>query len=183
MAFEAYSQRARQVIFIARHIAGRHGSSFIHVDHLLLALIYEDQGEVSNVLLDAPELQHLPALLPVGAHEHYFPATKASELTHRLEECLPKAEPLPSSADIPLSSEAKQALAIAGGLVTEFGQKYLDPVHILAGILKQGSGGGVALLRQAGVSDEQVMDAIRGFPGRSSSAPAVGPGQDPSSGG
>jgi hypothetical protein len=89
MAFEAYSERARQVIFIARHIAGRHGSALIHLDHLLLAIIHEDQGETSSVLSDAPELRHLPALSAAGLHKPYFPVSRAAELRRKLEEVCP----------------------------------------------------------------------------------------------
>jgi hypothetical protein len=42
--FEPFSERARRVVFFSRKVAGRRGASAIEAEHLIEALILEDQG-------------------------------------------------------------------------------------------------------------------------------------------
>lgn len=163
MAFEGYSLRARQVIFVARHIAGRRGSALVHLDHVLLAVLYEDQGDISKALSGAPELQHLAALPVVELHDHFFPAQRASDLIRRLEDALPSADALPATAEIPMSPGVKKMLGVAGELAGRLGQSQVHPMHLLAAILAQGSSLGAALLLEAGLSQDKVAEAIPRF--------------------
>ena len=48
--FELYSERARQVIFLARLESGARGAEMIDVDDLLAALIVEDQNKTPEFL-------------------------------------------------------------------------------------------------------------------------------------
>jgi hypothetical protein len=48
--FEGYSERARVVIIIARYRAGTDGCDQIDLDHLILALILEDQNRIEEAL-------------------------------------------------------------------------------------------------------------------------------------
>lgn len=161
MAFEGYSERAKHVIFVARHIAGRYGSSRLDLNHVLVALIYEDQGEVWKPLSDVPELQGLSKRFPAQAHRPYLPSDVASSVLHRLEGALPRGKPLPSSTDVPMSPDLKETLGTAAGLRERFGQEQVEPLHILAAALADESNPGVAILRQAGITPEKVLDAMR----------------------
>ena len=50
--FELFSQRARQVIFIARLKAGQRGAKTIEIEDLIVGFITEDQGEFEKVFSD-----------------------------------------------------------------------------------------------------------------------------------
>jgi len=161
MAFEGYSERARHVIFVARHIAGRYGSGTLDLNHVLVALIYEDQGDVWKPLSDVPELQGLSKRFPPQPDRSFFRSNVASRVLHKLEGALPRGKPLPSTTDIPMSSDLKATLGTAAGLRERFGQEQVEPLHILAAALANESNQGVAILRQAGITPEKVLDAIR----------------------
>jgi hypothetical protein len=60
--FEPYSFRARRVIMLALHLAGYSGSDFIRTDHIILAMIYEDQDKLNEAL----EALSLDFSKPVG---------------------------------------------------------------------------------------------------------------------
>jgi hypothetical protein len=61
--FDAFSVRARQIVFAARFKAGERGATSIGVEDLLLGLVLEDQGMLGEFLF--PTL-HDPASLPVS---------------------------------------------------------------------------------------------------------------------
>ncbi len=160
MVFDGYSERARSAIFVARYIAGRCGSNTIDLDHLLAALIHEDQGEIGEVLSDSPELRHV-ATRPISKpHEPFFPADLASDLLHTIEETLPRGRPLPSSTDIPMSPDLKPALGAAAGFLERVKHTQVEPLHLLAGVLAQGSSRAARILREAGISEGKVLAAI-----------------------
>ena len=48
--FERYTEKARRVIFFARHQAGQFGSPYIETEHLLLGLFREDQALTNRFL-------------------------------------------------------------------------------------------------------------------------------------
>jgi hypothetical protein len=49
--FDAFSVRARQIVFAARFKAGERGATTIEVDDVLLGLVLEDQGMLGENLL------------------------------------------------------------------------------------------------------------------------------------
>jgi hypothetical protein len=55
--FEPFSERARRVVFFSRKVAGRRGASTIEAEHLIEALILEDQGDYAKLFpeVSAPE--------------------------------------------------------------------------------------------------------------------------------
>jgi hypothetical protein len=63
--FELYSERARQVIFLARLESGARGAEMIDVDDLLAALIVEDQNKT-------PEYAHELVLIVKACYQQSF---------------------------------------------------------------------------------------------------------------
>ncbi len=86
--FERYTEKARRTIFFARHEASSFGSPFIETEHLLLGLL--NDGFLASFVLEGVSVQ--------GIREHIL-AT------------LPRQKEIPTSADLPLSNNAKQALS------------------------------------------------------------------------
>jgi hypothetical protein len=83
--FDAFSVRARQIVFAARFKAGERGAASIEVEDLLLGLILEDQGMLGERLF--PTL-HIQASLPVienPSHGRVFTEEIAKHLVLEIE--------------------------------------------------------------------------------------------------
>jgi ATP-dependent Clp protease ATP-binding subunit ClpC len=91
--FERYTERARRVIFFARYEASVFGSSSIDTEHLLLGLLREGGG-LAGRTLQRSQVSYRDVQKEVEARR------------------LP-GEPVSTAVDIPLSPEARRALANA----------------------------------------------------------------------
>lgn len=158
--FELYSQRAREAIFVARYLAGITGSSTLDVDYLLAALIYEDQGEVWKALGDTPELQHVPWRATRRTHQAFFSPELAAELLRKIEQSLPRSAPIPSSQGIPMSTQLKELLSSAYGLMEKLHHAQIQPLHLLAACVAGSTSRGAELMRQASVTESKVIEAL-----------------------
>jgi ATP-dependent Clp protease ATP-binding subunit ClpA len=154
--FEPYSIRARRVIFVARHLAGRAGAHAIRTDHIILALIYEDQDRVQEAL-EQPDL-FLTSEEPAAARTAFFAPEVAAKLIQDFKTLIGTGEPLPTHVDMPLTLEAKRMLGSAHALA---GVKAVVPLHLLAAALGETDSSGNGLLREAGVEKEAVLKAIQ----------------------
>jgi ATP-dependent Clp protease ATP-binding subunit ClpC len=113
--FEDYTEKARRVIFFARHEASKLGGSTIEPHHLLLGLIREDQQLMTRFCnITADILDHL---------------------RDRIEAATGPSEKLPASADMPLSSQTKDVLTCAADESQRLNHRYIGTEHLLLGLL------------------------------------------------
>jgi ATP-dependent Clp protease ATP-binding subunit ClpA len=157
--FDFYSERAKEVLFIARAESRARGAKMLDVDDLLVSLIMEDQGIRSQAMLEianAPD----PSQLPVEPHTAFLPAEVAVKLLAEVQDALPRRQSVPASADLPVSGALSLVLGVANDLQQKFQSKQVTPLHLLAAVLA-GSTNGVLSLREAGITQETVIDAIR----------------------
>jgi hypothetical protein len=87
--FGDFSERARRIVFFSRILAGRGGAPGIEVEHLIEALILEDQAEY-------PKMFSLETTVAAAAvpHRAFFTAQVAAEIRRGLEPLMPsKAKP------------------------------------------------------------------------------------------
>ncbi len=162
--FEDFSERARRIVFFSRKQAGQRGAASIGVEDLVHAMILEDQAEYAKLF---PE-HALPA---TSASRPFFTAEVAAEIRRGLEPLMPSsAEPLPDSADMPLSDAVQRLLMAAkelgkelcGELTTARMQvERVQPLHLLAAALSDDVSATAEVLRQAGVAKETVIAAIK----------------------
>jgi hypothetical protein len=110
--FERFTERARRVIFFGRFEAGKLGASWIETEHLLLALMKEDE------------------VLP---HELHLQAKEA--IRTRIEEQRVTAS-IPLSADLPLSRDSQHALHFAAEESKKMHHKSIDSGHLVLGLLR-----------------------------------------------
>jgi hypothetical protein len=132
--FDLYSQRARQVIFLTRLESGARGAEMIGLDDLLAALIVEDQNKIPQTL---EMLGETGKFIGLTTHQPFLPA--ATSLLESIQQSLPQSQSIPTSADMAISPA---------------------PLHLLA-VLLAGSHQRVQALRDAGISEEKVLDVIR----------------------
>ena len=157
--FELYSNRARQIIFLARVESGARGAETINVEDFLVSLIMEDQNIRSQALLElmgAPD----PSRLPFEPHVAFLPSEVAARVIEEIQDASPRRPSISTSADMSISPALGQVLTVASDLQQKFQSKQVTHLHLLAAVLA-GSTKGVLSLRDAGITKETVIDAIR----------------------
>ena len=109
--FERYTEKARRVIFFARHEASELGGHAIEPHHILLGLIREDQ----------PLITRFCKLTPLPLHA----------LRDRIRANTGPVEKLPASVDMPLSGQTKHVLSYAADESQQLNHRYLGTEHLL----------------------------------------------------
>jgi ATP-dependent Clp protease ATP-binding subunit ClpA len=101
------------------------------------------------------ELRVLPRHLP------FLPSDTATSLLERIQESVPRSESSAQSADMPLSSNVEQILTVSSELRHSLQSKEVTPLHLLLAVLMNGSHTRVQALRNLGITEERVQNAIR----------------------
>lgn len=156
--FEHYSDRARHIIFLTRLKAGRSGAAFLDTVHLIEAVILEDQGKFGAEMGEWPGAS---ATLHSRASASFFTPETASAILMKLQRIMPRGEAIPDSVDMPMSSELRRDLDAAMTLKTELCYRQVEPLHLLAGVLSEQSSGTSVVLRDFGISRDDVIATLR----------------------
>lgn len=154
--FDNFSPRARQVVFVARFKAGERGATAIEVDDFIDALILEDQGMLESVFSKFYEGQGT-AVNSAPSHVSLFSSDIAQALLSNLGRILPRSQSVPLTTEIPLSPSLETAFNSAKSFQTRFHRQQIEPLHLLAAILKEASSEGVKLLEGSGITEEKVL--------------------------
>jgi ATP-dependent Clp protease ATP-binding subunit ClpC len=129
--FERYTEKARRVVFYARHEASIHGATEIDTRCLLLGLLREDR--------------ELMARFMPGKVNDLF------RLWTEVEELFPRGpKHIPTNIDLPLTHAALRALTAGAKRAEELHHQSIEPRHVLWGILEAG-GPEAACLKSCGI--------------------------------
>ncbi len=159
--FEPYSNRAIRVVFTARHLAGYSGSDFIRTNHIILAMIYEDQNRLDEAMEGClPDFEG-SWQQPTPMRTAFFAPEVAARLIQDFKTLIGTGEPLPRHVDMPLAMEARRMLDAAHELAVTHGAKLVMPLHLLAAALGETESQSNAILRAAGIEIEAVLKAIQ----------------------
>ncbi len=139
--FEKYTEKARRAIFFARYEVSQLGGQSIETEHLLLGLLREDKALFSR-------------LLPASA--------TAEEIRRQLEERTTVGEKIPTSAEVPLSSEVEEALKFAAEESTNLARRHVGTEHLLLGLLRTSDTTAEKVLRE----NDVTLSAVRQLIGR-----------------
>ena len=125
--FDSFSLRSRQIVFAARVKAGERGANMIDIDDVLVGLILEDEGMLEMLEEGLfPKLRegrvHLVNEAPL--HIPFFSPEIANDFLAKIEGILPRAEPVGTSTEIPLSSAVVHAFNSAEEIHTRFGHSH-----------------------------------------------------------
>jgi len=153
---EHFSHRSKRVIFLTRKDAGRRGATALEPGDLLEAIINEDQGELAKRFGGAGTPSG-----PIRAPEPFFSAEVASKALLRLHDILPQQEPVADSVDMTMSPGLQHILNAATTLAGEYHHSQVQPLHLVAAILAEERSGPAEILREAGISEEAVIQALR----------------------
>ncbi len=136
---ERFTQRARRVLSLAHEEAERLHHNYIGTEHLLLGLIREEGGVAGRVLRElglepARVKEMVERLTGIGRH---------------------------SGGRISLAPSTEQVLQFAVEEARRMGHHYIGTEHLLLGLVRQGEGVGIDVLRRLGVSPEQIRRQTR----------------------
>jgi ATP-dependent Clp protease ATP-binding subunit ClpA len=135
--FERYTEKARRVIFFARYEASQFGSSVIDTEHLVLGILREDKVLTNQ----------------------FLPSTVAIEsIRQQIASHIGRREKVSTSVDLPLSQESKRILSYGAGEAERLQHKHIGTGHLLFGVLREENCLGAQVLRERGVTLDQVRD-------------------------
>ena len=145
MRFDRFTERAQEAAQRSAEIIQRYGHNQIDTEHILLALIEQPQGVISQIL----------ETLKIDAQA----------LTERLDYILrtsPKANIFGGGAgQIFITPRVKRIIDLANEEANRLKDEYISTEHIFLAILSERSTPAARLLEGAGVTRERVYEAIQ----------------------
>jgi ATP-dependent Clp protease ATP-binding subunit ClpC len=145
MRFDRFTERAQEAAQRSAEIIQRYGHNQIDTEHILLALIEQPQGVISQIL----------ETLKV----------EAASLTERLDYILrtsPKANIFGGGAgQIFITPRVKRIIDLANEEANRLKDEYISTEHIFLAILSERSTPAARLLEGAGVTRERVHEAVQ----------------------
>ena len=146
--FERYTEKARRAIFFARYEASQFGSPVIETEHILLGLLRENK-----------ELVRL------------LPGASVQSIHQQIEAHTVFREKVSTSVDLPISQECKQVLTYAGEEAERLAHRHIGTEHLFLGLLREKGCFAAGLLRERGVSLEQLREHYARISPQESSTP------------
>lgn len=136
------TQKSEEALLSAQSMAERNGNSQVEPEHLLLALLEQTDGVVPQVLTKLN--------VAVGA------------LVQQLRAEINKF-PRVSGGGVQLqySPRMRTVVVRAADEMPQFGDEYISTEHLLLSILQHAGGGAERVLRQAGITREKLLQALR----------------------
>ena len=153
---DAFSMRAKQIVFAARFRAGERGANLIDVEDFLLGLVLEDQEMLGKNLFSKLHDGHGTVLDRAPSHVPFFSQEEAKNLVTSIEALQTQSKPIG-----PLSPALERAFGSAKDFQVHFHHSQIEPLHLLAGILTEESSQGVTLLQEFGITREKVLQQLR----------------------
>ena len=152
---------------MARWSAQRRGGLYIEPEDLLHALIRDDRGEWAAIFDAVFPGAEVSSDVSAGDHRPFFADSMARTLLKELQEqpdrlvmetSGEKYEPVPH-VDMPVSNSLKQILALVARTHQNDG-KIIEPLDLLAGIVGTDDNRPAQLLRDCGITVENVTKAL-----------------------
>ncbi|MEJ2696790.1 MAG: ATP-dependent Clp protease ATP-binding subunit [Candidatus Sulfobium sp.] len=130
--FEKFTERGRKVIIFAKEEAEKRQNDYLGTEHLLLALLREEDG------------------LPMAILKKM--GLTVEELRMEIERNLPAGMNLLTFGDIPFTPRAKKVLELAVEEARLLGHNYIGSEHLLLGLIREDEGIAGKILRNLGAN-------------------------------
>ena len=134
---DRFSKRARKVLTMAQEEAQRLNHNYIGTEHLLLGLVKEDQGVAVKVLRE------------LGVE---------SAVIRAIEKAVGRGDRPPYGKPT-LAPRTKRVIELSVEEARLMGHQYIGTEHLLLGLVREGEGIAVNVLRSLGVSLDKVRTA------------------------
>jgi len=144
MRFDKFSERAQDIAARAAEIIQRYGHTQIDTEHLMLALIEQPEGMVSQILdilkIDAGALaESIDHLLRTSPKANIFAGT---------------------TGQVFMTPRVKMAVDLAKTEASRFGDEYISTEHLFLAILAERNTALARILESYGVNHGKVLDAV-----------------------
>ena len=146
--FDKFTERARQLVELAQEILRRYKHTQLDTEHLLLAMLEQNDGLTLQVL------QQL--------------GVDVRALTRAVEDGLaraPKVQYSDDSAQIYITPRIKRVFDLAKEEAQRLQDSYIGVEHLLLGLIKETDGGAARTLKQYGIDEEKVYKALQSIRG------------------
>jgi len=133
--FDKFTERARKVLSLAQEEAQRFQHNYIGTEHLLLGLIREEEGVAAKVLSNlGVELNKVRSAVEfiIGRGDRIVPGT------------------------LDLTPRTKKVIELAADEARHLNHDYIETVHLLLGLVREGEGIAAGALESLGVSLKKV---------------------------
>jgi ATP-dependent Clp protease ATP-binding subunit ClpC len=137
--FDRFTKRARRVLTNAQEEARRLNHRYIGTEHILLGLVSEEGGVAMRVL----------ANLDVSGEQ----------VRKSIERAVGKGS-RPSVAQPTLTPRTKHVIEIAVDEARKIGHHYIGTEHLLLGLVREGEGVAVDVLRRLGAPPEKIREQV-----------------------
>jgi ATP-dependent Clp protease ATP-binding subunit ClpB len=142
---ERFTTKAQAALQSAQQIAREHSHQEIDGEHLLAALLQQEDGLIQ------PLLQKLGVPLPA--------------LSAELEQALQRRVKVQGAAEPFLGATLKKALDAAEAQASKLKDEYVSTEHLLLGLLAQGGAPLKKIFQNAGIKSDDVLKALAGLRG------------------
>ena len=143
--FDKFSERAQDVANRAAEIIQRYGHNLIETEHIMLALIEQPDGMVTQIL----------DLLNVDI-------TKLTEKVDKILRTTPKANIWGgNSGPIFMTNRVRTMVDVANNEANRMGDEYISTEHMLLAILAERNTPLARALEEAGLNRQNVLEAIQ----------------------
>jgi ATP-dependent Clp protease ATP-binding subunit ClpA len=159
---DAFSMRAKQIVFAARFKAGERGANLIDVEDFLFGLVLADQGMLGRNLFSKLHDGLGTLLNRAPSHNPFFSQEEAKNLLTSIEALQTQSKPIDLSTEIPLSPVLKRAFRSAKEFQANFHHSQIELLHLLAAILAEESSQCVKLLQEYGITRDKVLEQLSG---------------------
>jgi len=137
--FERFTQSARRVIVLAQEEAGLLDHNYIGTEHLLLGLVAEGEG--------------------VGARGLGALGIQLPSIRSEVEKTVGRGKTMPAG-QIPFTPRAKKVLELSLLEARELGDQHIGTEHLLLGLVREGEGVAVQVMRTLGVNADDVRRTV-----------------------
>ena len=141
--FNKFTERARQVILLAKQEAKRFNHDYIGTEHILLGLLREGEGVAAAVL------QSLGMNL--------------NNIRLEVEKLVQVGPTTVVTGDLPFTPKAKKVMELAMEEARTLGHNYIGTEHLLLGLIREGEGVASQVFANMGLDLEKVREAFRSF--------------------
>ena len=139
--FDRFTNRAKQVIILARKEADRFNHNYIGTEHLLLGLIKLGQGVAVDVLRSM--------------------GVDFETIRMEVEKAVGTGPEHKTIGDVPLTLRAKKVIELAVEEAKNLNHTYIGTEHLLLGLLQEGEGVAARILKNLNVDIERARSEIR----------------------
>ncbi len=130
--FEKFTERGRKIIIYAKEEAERRNNDYLGTEHLLLALLREEESVPVNILKKM--------------------GLSIDEIRYEIERNLPAGSNLITFSEIPFTPRAKKVLELAIEEARLLGHNFIGSEHLLLGLIREDEGIAGKILRNLGAN-------------------------------